>query len=236
MKKYRLLICLFIAITLLTGCKNKKESEKNDDKNLSGGWEVATNVKYVKGMNKEAKEVFDKAIENYTGLTLEPYALLGTQVVSGTNYMYLAMGTTVSQNPVSNWKIVVIYKDLNNKVEITKVSDFDFTKYTNNDIQFESKENVGGWTINIDEIETTTDKEIEDVYNKATDNYTGVKLNKISYLGNQLVSGTNYAFIDVATTMTSNPENYIAVVTVYKDLEGNTDISSVSYVDLANFN
>lgn len=230
MKKIKLLACFLFMISLLTGCT--KGTEYEEPSSISGGWEVATTTKYEKDIDKKALSAFDKAIEEYTGLTLDPFALIGTQVVSGTNYMFIARGTTVTQEPVSGWKIVTIYEDLKGNAEVKDVNDFEFSEYTSESIQFETEELSGGWSVNSKVSTTTLDEELKETYEQAINEYTDVKLDRILYLGSQVVSGTNYAFLDVATTMTQDSKSYIAVVTVYKDLEGNSTVTNVSYVDL----
>ena len=72
------------------------------------------------GMQEDAKEAFDKAFETYTASSVfEPIALLGTQVVAGTNYAIL-MKETPSENPDGTvLKVVTIYKDLQGNCSIS---------------------------------------------------------------------------------------------------------------------
>ena len=65
------------------------------------------------GMQEDAQAAFDKAFETYTASSVfSPIALLGTQVVAGTNYAIL-MSETPSENPeAGELKVVTIYQDL----------------------------------------------------------------------------------------------------------------------------
>lgn len=229
----KILLCIIAAMLVITGCQ-KKEDKKEKEPNEVGGWTVSTSTKYKSGIEETAKKAFEKATEDYDGMDLELVGLLGTQVVSGTNYMFIAKGTPITQNPVTNWKIVVVYEDLDGNAEIKNVEDFDFTKYTNNDIQFDSTESEGSWNVTSKEIEVEIDKDVEEKYESAVAKNTGSEFSKIAYLGSQVVSGTNYAMLDLVTT--NDSKNYVAVITIYSDLDNNNEIKSIAYVDLKKFN
>ena len=67
---------------------------------------------------EEALTVWADAFEGYVGLKITPLALLGTQAVNGTNYMYLAESEGVVLNPTKEVNLVVI-NDKMKKVSIT---------------------------------------------------------------------------------------------------------------------
>ena len=68
----------------------------------------------------DAKAALAKACETLTGAGYEAKALLGTQVVAGTNYMLLCKVTTVTAEPTSDYAIVTVYQDLEGNAEITE--------------------------------------------------------------------------------------------------------------------
>ena len=72
---------------------------------------------------------FSKAAENYDGVEINPLALLGTQVVSGTNYLILGTGHAVVQNPVTSLYVATVYEDLQGNCKFTDVSQFDLLAY-----------------------------------------------------------------------------------------------------------
>ena len=228
MKKL-MMFCLIVCLCLV-GC-GKKPSPSNE---LVGGWSSNTDIKAV-NIPEDASKAFTSATAEYTGLSLEPIALLGTQVVSGTNYMFLCKGTTTTANPTTSLKIVVVYNDLDNKSSVTGVKDFDYTKYVNKDISTNTEQLSGGWTVNKDIKATTLSDDVKDAFDKAT-SIVGVTYTPIAYLGDQVVSGTNYAVLSLAKTSTAESIYSINVLTIYKDLDKNIKLSSVAYVDLADFN
>ena len=72
----------------------------------------------------EAKQALEKAVEGLDGATYEAKALLGTQVVSGTNYMLFCKITPVVADPQPHYSIVTVYEDLEGKASITETHDF----------------------------------------------------------------------------------------------------------------
>ena len=69
-----------------------------------------------------------KASETLAGATHEAKALLGTQVVSGTNYMLLCKTTPSVPNGEPYYTIVTVYEDLKGNCEITDTSEFRTTE------------------------------------------------------------------------------------------------------------
>ncbi len=225
-----IIFCLIVCLCLV-GCGKKVSPNKGE---VVGGWTANTDIKAV-NISEDASKAFTKATAEYTGMTLEPVALLGTQVVSGTNYMFLCKGTTVTENPITSLKIVVVYNDLNNKSSITSVKDFDYTKYVNKDIPTNTEQLSGGWTVYQDTKSAALSDEVKEAFTKAT-SVVGVQYTPIAYLGNQVVSGTNYAVLSLAKTVTAESIYSINVLTIYADLNGDVKLTSVAYVDLADFN
>lgn len=93
-----------------------------------GAWEVRDATSGV-AMTAEAAQAFSKASENFDGVEINPLALLGTQVVSGTNYLVLGTGHAVVQNPVTSLYVTTVYEDAQGKCEFTDVSVFDLLAY-----------------------------------------------------------------------------------------------------------
>lgn len=72
----------------------------------------------------EAKAALTKATKDVTGAEYTPVALLGTQIVSGTNYRLLCLITPVTENPEPYYAVVTVYEDLNGNASITETADF----------------------------------------------------------------------------------------------------------------
>ena len=74
------------------------------------------------------------------------------------------------------------------------------------------------------------------MFNSATEELLGVNYKPLVVLATQVVSGKNYAVLSVAETVIENPVYSISVVTIYKDLDGNSKVLTVANVNLADYN
>jgi hypothetical protein len=95
---------------------------------LAGGWEPAEDRSSVV-IPQDAKDVFDKAAGNLDGNELEPMALLGTQVVAGTNYAFLCFSTLQTEETINGIQVVTVYEDLDGNAEITNICTVDPADY-----------------------------------------------------------------------------------------------------------
>lgn len=96
-----------------------------------------------------------------------------------------------------------------------------------------NEEIAGGWLTNTEFGEFTVPEEVGEVFEQAVGSLDGVAYEPIAYLGSQVVAGTNYAFLCKATVVVPDAVPSLAVVVVYKDLEGNADVLRVSDVDVS---
>ena len=91
---------------------------------LSGGWSFPE--EFTAGtLPEEAAAAFEKALEGFVGSDLTPMALLGTQVVAGTNYAVLCRTQAVTPDAVPQAQIVFVYADLQGNAEITNIVTLD---------------------------------------------------------------------------------------------------------------
>jgi len=106
-----LLFYLASAIFLMgmTGC-----GEKDPDDPVVGGYSPDWAV------TAQDMEIFDQAMEGFTGVSYEP-ALVATQVVAGTNYRFTATATPVIPEPYSYTAYVYIFKPLNGPAELVNI-------------------------------------------------------------------------------------------------------------------
>ena len=107
---------------------NVKTTEDAADSEAVGAWSVKEASEGV-AMTGEAAQAFSKAAENYDGVEINPLALLGTQVVSGTNYLILGTGNAVVQDPVTSLYVATVYEDLQGSCEFTDVAQVDLLAY-----------------------------------------------------------------------------------------------------------
>ncbi|MBO4835273.1 MAG: hypothetical protein J5483_04090 [Lachnospiraceae bacterium] len=107
-----------------------KTLEQTEDQMAVGAWEITEpSGKPVMLPSEEAQTAFDKATENYAGVGFKPIALLGTQLVAGTNYKVLCWGTLSTSDAATHLYVVDIYADLQGNAEITNVGHLDLLTY-----------------------------------------------------------------------------------------------------------
>ena len=196
------------------------ESTKDVKDNSLGGWEV-NNGKLFLEENAEAKAAFEKATEGLTGYEYEPIALLGTQIVSGTNYSILARGKAVVPDAEPSYEIITIYEDLEGNAEI-------FGKKAL--VGGEGEEAVGAFTANDGEYDFSKNAEVKAIFDKAFDGLVGASYEAVAYLGSDVVAGTNYLALFRETPTVPDAEHSFVLVTVYEDLEGNTKVLGMDEV------
>lgn len=200
-----------------------------------GGWALFDNKACV--LPEDVQVAFDKAYETYTGSELKPVAYVASQVVAGMNYMILCETATTTEAPSASYQMVVVYADLEGNARITQVNEFDLTAYTGESAtEGSTEQHVGGWAVAEDRSSVVMPQEAKDAFDKAVENVDGNELEPMVLLGTQVVSGTNYAFLCFSTLQTDETINGIQVVTVYQDLSGNAEVTSVCAVDPADFN
>ena len=95
----------------------KGKAENNSD-SLVGSYNTNL-VSFSLKDNPDAMNAFEAAFPNgYNYTHYEPIALLGTQVVSGTNYLYLCKSTWTDYQENVSFVLLQIYQDLSGKSEV----------------------------------------------------------------------------------------------------------------------
>ena len=98
-----------------------------DNGQMVGGWTIVKPNSYT--IPTEAAQALEKANEGNLGYEYTPIALLGTQVVAGTNYRILAYGAPVTPDAQGALHILEIYVDLDGNAQITSQGQLDITAY-----------------------------------------------------------------------------------------------------------
>lgn len=98
--------------------KEKEQAENNSDAPLIGAYNTNL-VSFSLKDNPDAMSAFEAAFRNgYNYTHYEPIALLGTQVVSDTNYLYLCKSTWTDYQENVSFVLLQIYQDLSGKSEV----------------------------------------------------------------------------------------------------------------------
>ena len=192
----------------------------------AGSWQANKKASAVK-LPKAVQKAFNNATKKYVGTTFVPMAYYGKQVVSGTNYELICKATTVTKKPVTSLKKVKIFVNLKGKAKITEVKNFKLASYAKNK-DYTVSNAPGSWLVPKNHsVATDMPKTAVKAFNKAAKKLDGNQLEPIAYLGNQIVSGTNYMFLCHGKTTTKKPVNLIQVVTVNQNLKGKATIKSI---------
>jgi hypothetical protein len=192
---------------------------------LVGGWEINSGaLSFDDEENKDAKEAFEKATDGLEGYEYEPIAVLGSQVVAGTNYSILCRGTVIVPDAEPVFEIITVYEDLDGNAEITG----------DKEIFSGDSDAQGGYIVNEgdvsfeknEDVKTAFDKAI--TFDKALESLEGADYEPVAYLGSQTVTGINYMALMRVTAVVPEYD----LVTVYQDLDGNAEITDMQTVTI----
>ena len=198
MKKWIAIVLLAVMLLSLAACGQKKEEPA-----AVGGWTLNDSGE----LSAEAKAAFDKAMEGLMGVNYTPVALLGTQLVSGTNYSILAEATVVYPDAQPYYAVVTVYEDLQGKAEIRNIAALDLGRIAESGevviAEAPEEQLLGGWTVDRD-----GSVAVEDA---------------VLHLASQVVSGTNHCVLCKGWTLKF----------VYENLEGKTEVTQSVALDIA---
>ena len=111
----------------------------------TGGWEM--NGKTGTYVTKAEKKLFDTATAGLDGMTYKPVVVMASQCVAGTNYAYFCKATTVTAEPKSSWKVVLVYKDLKGKASVLAINNFNHKKINTLKKAKSTPGMTGAWTV-----------------------------------------------------------------------------------------
>ena len=241
MKKIIAILLVLVLVVCFAACSAPEvapapaEVPEEPGTEVAGGWTINTE-NGLDSMPEKAATAWYGAMGELTGASYDPLALLGTQVVAGTNYMFLARETLVTKEPVTKLAVVVIYEDLQGNDELLNVYDFKLDKYLSAENSGSQAEQglAGGFTVNED-IDKTADVSAEDkaAFEKAFDGLTGVGYTPVTVLASQVVAGQNLAFLAKGVTVPAEPVTKLYIVNVYKDLNDGASINNICELNLA---
>ena len=79
-------------------------------------------------LDQSIQSAFDKATETLIEISLNPIAVLGKQIVSGTNYAILCYGR-ITESSLYSIYLITLYEDLNGKAEIVSQAYVNLSDY-----------------------------------------------------------------------------------------------------------
>ena len=187
----------------------------------SGGWAIAEDPSLTDAL----RAVYEKGMEGLVGVDYTPIALLGTQIVAGTNYCFLSQGTVVYPGSTPMYMLVYLYEDLSGAVSVMNIENMPIIAEDNGSLSAPDAEMLsGGWSY-ADSYEVTD--EMKTRLEKALAETGGAEYEPIANLGTQVVAGLNRCLLCKVTPVVPNPVSHYALVYVYEDLEGGAALNYV---------
>lgn len=190
---------------------------------IEGGWEVNSGSTAMT-KNAAANAAFKKATEGLTGVSYQPIAVLGSQVVAGTNYAILCKATPVYPGAKSEITIMYIYESLDGNAEITG-----FQTIIGESGKDGYKANTGKFAI-----KTSKNKTVYSAYKKAIKGLEGVDYKPVLYLGKQTKSGSNYMILCRSQVVYPGAPYQWSLVTVSKFAKGKVSLGDIETLELGN--
>ena len=176
-------------------------SETNESAPITGGWAINNDFDGIDDAN--AMSAFEKATEDLDGYRYDVAAVLGSQIVAGTNYSYLCRAEMAVPDAKPEYVIVNIYEDLEGNAEITG--------------RLKLLEGKEGWEYNDMNPFMEENKEVKAAFDKALDGLTGAEYEPIAYIG---YKDNSYAVLTKITITSVEPLTSLSTVYITKTDSG----------------
>ena len=163
-------------------------SETNESTPITGGWAINNDFDGIDDAN--AMSAFEKATEDLDGYRYDVAAVLGSQIVAGTNYSYLCRAEMAVPDAKPEYVILKVYEGL------------------------EGKE---GWEYNDANPYMDENEEVNDAFDKALEGLTGVEYKPIAYIGHK---DNSYAVLTKITITSVEPLTSLSMVYITKTDSG----------------
>ena len=212
-------------VTEQTTTETEETSVVQTENDEMGKWIVPESTE----ITDELKEVFEKALDGFTGVGYTPKLYLGYIVSGGTIHCFLCESLVIVPDAVPYWSLVYVFEDTEGNAAITNV----YVPYYSTSGDYVEVQDVqtdflpGGCSASMDQsvdIETLILEGFPgtDLYN--VNQYTPKLL-----LATQVVAGTNYAIL--CKTL-GESEDLWTIVYIYQDLEGYRSLTNIAVLDI----
>jgi hypothetical protein len=158
-----------------------------------------------------ALDAFKKAFAHLTGVDYTPL-LAASQVVSGTNYIFVANAQIVGINLLPSPVLARVYQSLKGDAEIVNITVLGNPQHSGSYLAF-----------------APVRPEHQALLDTALKGFAGSGFTA-DYVSTQLVAGRNYRFAGTQTLATKDPVQYPVLFTVYQPLSGAPVLTGVEKV------
>ncbi|MCR4657162.1 MAG: hypothetical protein K5770_13200 [Lachnospiraceae bacterium] len=211
------LVCAIFIGLIFMGNRTEAASRH---KPKTGGWTLFTDNSPCMMSEKDSIRI-SEALKDHGG-HFEVLGLVAAQVVSGTNYMYLAYGTEANE-AIPGYYFIKLYSDTKGHNSIVSVASIDVTKIQTGKPL--GKAATGAWAVRTSgKPGMFPDQNVQASFDAI--NNGDVIYNPVALLAAQPVSGTNYK------ALCTGNDKKLYVVTWYVDLQGNASLTSSECVNI----
>lgn len=203
-----------------TGAESRGTSEATALINeKQGGWELNLDDPSLE-RHADARAAFEKLSKSLKDARYEGIALLGRQVVAGTNYAILCRVRPAASSEGVRFELIYVYEDLEGAVQMTGKR-----------ILLEGGA-IGAYMPNEGERALERHAEAKAAFDMALTGLAGVSYEPVAYLGSQSVAGTNYLALFRSKAAAPGAESEFVLLTVFVDAEGRVELGEAEKIEL----
>ena len=209
--------------------EEKEKAHNNSDAPLVGAYNTNL-VSFSIKDNPDAMNAFEAAFPNgYNYTHYEPIALLGTQVVSGTNYLYLCKSTWTDYQENVSFVLLQIYQDLSGKSQVMGSAILFPTE--------ESEEDGEDYSYNTGSYLPENIPAIQNAFNEAVPDDENVSYIPLAYIGKHTQEGKPEEDVIFAAKDPRGTDTKISYELFYiaKDKDGNAKLVKTEDVVFPDF-
>ena len=226
----KLLIALLAALLVLTVACTKEaqaaqEVVRDNEPLLAGGWTPAEDC----AITEEREAVFQKGMAELLGVDYTPLVYLGSQVVAGTNHVFLCKATVVYPGATPTCVLVYLYEDLQGNVQLMNIAHLPIVPQADGTLAAPEAGLMGGWYYAEDPAFTDED---EAKLETALQNQVGATYAIVAYVGEQVVAGLNRCLLVQVTPVVPDARHHYALAYIYTDLQGDSTLTEVIDLDV----
>lgn len=228
----KMLIVLLAGLLVLTAVACKKNEAADvalgngaGDEPIAGGWTPAADF----AVTEELETLFRKGMSALLGVDYVPLAYLGSQVVAGTNHVFLVKGTAVTPETPVSYAFAYFYEDLQGTVKSLGITDLPIVPQGDGTVAPVEGNLSGAWYYAEDPAVTD---ERQSFLNKALEGMTGANYVPVAYLGEQVVAGLNRCILCQVTPVVPDARPHYSLVFLYTDLQGGAKLEEVIDLDV----
>ena len=209
--------------------KENEQAENNSDAPLVGAYNTNL-VSFSIKDNPDAMNAFEAAFPNgYNYTHYEPIALLGTQVVSGTNYLYLCKSTWTDYQENVSFVLLQIYQDLSGKSQVMGSAILFPTE--------ESEEDGEDYSYNTGSYLPENIPAIQNAFNEAVKDNENVSYIPLAYIGKHTQEGKPEEDVIFAAKKSKGKDVKTSYVLLYigKEKNGKAKLVKTEDVEFSDF-